>query len=199
MESQTDSALMKLVQAGDTNQLATLFERYHVGLFRYLLSLTRNRALSEDLVQEVFFRVLKYARSYDPALSFPVWLYGMARHARFDSLHKVRAELTGSEMGDIRSSEPMPEEVIARKQDVRFLREALEKLPDDKREVLVLSRFHNMRYEEIARILKCEIGTVKVRVYRALKELRETFGELSSNSPKGQMPFRASGDNLYDA
>jgi RNA polymerase sigma-70 factor (ECF subfamily) len=178
VESSTDSALMKLVQAGDSAQLATLFERYHLGLFRYLLSLTRNRALSEDLVQEVFFRVLKYARSYDPSLSFSVWLYGMARNACFDALQKGRAEMTGSEMEDIRSSAPMPEEVIARKQDVTFLEEALQKLPEDKREVLILSRFHNMRYEEIARILKCEIGTVKVRVYRALKELRESFCEL---------------------
>jgi RNA polymerase sigma factor (sigma-70 family) len=176
---------MKLVQAGDSAQLATLFERYHVGLFRYLLSLTRNRTLSEDLVQEVFFRVLKYARTYDPSLSFPVWLYGMARNVWFDSLHKGRAEVIGSEMEDIRSSAPMPEEVIARKQDVTFLQEALQRLPEEKREVLILSRFHNMRHEEIARILKCEIGTVKVRVYRALKELREKFCELR-------------GEKLYD-
>jgi RNA polymerase sigma-70 factor (ECF subfamily) len=176
---------MKLVQAGDSAQLATLFERYHVGLFRYLLSLTRNRSLSEDLVQEVFFRVLKYARSYDSSLSFPVWLYGMARNACFDALHKGRAEMTGSEMEDLRSSAPMPEEEIARKQDVTFLQEALQRLPEEKREVLILSRFHNLRYEEIARILKCEIGTVKVRVYRALKELREKFCELR-------------GEKLYD-
>jgi RNA polymerase sigma factor (sigma-70 family) len=178
LESLTDSALMKLVQAGDSAQLATLFERYHLGLFRYLLSLTRNQTLSEDLVQEVFFRVLKYARSYDPNLSFPVWLYAMARNVRFDSLQKGRAEMTGSEMEEIKSPAPMPEEVIARQQNVTFLQEALQKLPEEKREVLILSRFHNMRYEEIARILKCEIGTVKVRVYRALKELREKFCEL---------------------
>ena len=185
MESQTDNALMKLVQAGDSTQLGTLFERHHMALFRYMLHLTRNRALSEDLVQEVFFRVLKYARSYDPGLSFPVWLYGMARNACFDSLHKRRAELTGNEMSDIRSPEPMQEEAVARKQDVMFLQEALRKLPDEKREILVLSRFHNLRYEDIARILKCEIGTVKVRAYRALKELREKFCELR-------------GEKLYD-
>jgi RNA polymerase sigma factor (sigma-70 family) len=176
---------MKLVQAGDCTQLGTLFERHHVALFRYLLHLTRNRALSEDLVQEVFFRVLKYARSYDPGLSFPVWLYGMARNACFDAFNKRRPELTGSEMRDIRSSEPAPDEAIARNQDVIFLRQALRTLTDEKREVLVLSRFHNMRYDEIARILKCEIGTVKVRAYRALKELREKFCELR-------------GEELYD-
>jgi RNA polymerase sigma factor (sigma-70 family) len=179
VENPTDSALMKLVQAGDPSHLATLFERYHVALFRYVLQLTRNRALSEDLVQEVFFRVLKYAQSYDPSLSFPAWLYGMARNACFDALHKGRAEKSGGdELEEMRSSEPMAEDLVSRKQDAMHLQEALEKLSDAQREVLVLSRFHNLRYEEIARILRCEIGTVKVRVYRALKELREKFSEV---------------------
>ena len=178
MENQTDNALMKLVQAGDIAQLAVLFERYHVPLFRYLLQLTRNRALSEDLVQEVFFRVLKYAASYDPSLAFQVWLYRMARNAWLDSLRKRRPEISGDDLAEVRSSEPMPEEIIAQKEDTMFLQEALGKLPEDKREVLVLSRFQNLRYEDIALILKCEIGTVKVRVYRALKELREKFCEI---------------------
>lgn len=176
---------MKLVQGGDNAPLAVLFERHHLGLFRYLLHLSRDRAASEDLAQEVFFRVLKYSRSYDSNLSFAVWLYGMARNAYFDSIRKRRGERTSAEMSEIRSPAPMAEEVIAREQDARFLQEALEKLPDDKREVLVLSRFHQMRYEEIARLLQCEVGTVKVRVYRALKELRAHFCELR-------------GEKLYD-
>jgi RNA polymerase sigma-70 factor (ECF subfamily) len=185
VETQSDSDVMELVQAGDSAQLALLFERYHVPLFRYLLQITRNRALSEDLTQEVFFRVLKYARSYDRNLPFPLWLYGMARHAYFDSLRKQRAEVAGADVSETRSTEPMPEEVFARKQETMFLQEALQQLPDGKREVLVLSRFHNLRYEDIARILQCEVGTVKVRVYRALKELRERFCELR-------------GEKLYD-
>ena len=72
----------------------------------------------------------------------------------------------------------MLEEVLSRKQDVQLLTEALERLPESKREVLVLSRFQHMKYEDIARLLQCEIGTVKVRVYRALRELREHFCEL---------------------
>ena len=80
----------------------------------------------------------------------------------------------------------MLEQVLAHKQDVELLAEALGQLPDAKREVLVLSRFHNMRYEEIARLMHCEVNTVKVRVYRALKELRERFSELR-------------GEQVYDA
>ena len=92
----------------------------------------------------------------------------------------------------------MPEEQIARKQDITRLEAALQQLPAEKREVLVLSRFHNMRYEEIARILKVEIGTVKVRVYRALKELREKFCEVSGEARRTGAPFAEGGEKLYD-
>ena len=178
MEKLTDSEVMRSLQDGDTAQLAVLFERYHLSLFRYLLSLTGNRSLSEDLVQEVFFRVLKYAKSYNSQHSFAVWLYQLARNVHFDSHRKRRTETASFEDMDFPSSEPFPETMLARKQNVATLRAALKQLPDDKREVLVLSRFHNLRYEEIARLLKCEVGTVKVRVYRALKELRQVFCEL---------------------
>src|SRR5436853_177924 len=155
---------MKLVQAGDSSQLAVLFERYHAGLFRYLMQLSRNRALSDDLTQEVFFRVLKYAGTYDPDLPFSVWLYRMGRNAFYDSLRARSAEPMSPETLEVRSREPMPEEAFTRKQDRMFLEEALQNLSEEKREVLVLSRFHDLRYHEIATIMKCEVGTVKVRV-----------------------------------
>lgn len=178
METQTDSALMELVQAGDTAQLALIFERHHVALFRYLLHMTRNRAVSEDLVQEVFFRVLKYAKSYDPDCSFASWLYGMAHNAYRDCRHKTRGERAPESVPEAQSAEPIPEELFARKQDVLFLEEALQKLPEDRREILVLSRYQGLRYEEVAAILNCGVGAVKVRAFRALKELRETFHQL---------------------
>jgi RNA polymerase sigma-70 factor, ECF subfamily len=169
---------MRLVQEGDTSQLALLFERHHVALFRYLLRMTRNRALSEDLVQEVFFRVLKYAKSYDPDCSFARWLYGMSHNAWCDSRRKIHGEVAAIVLPETRSTEPVPEELFARKQDVLLLEEALQRLPEDKREVLVLSRYQSLRYEDIAAILECEIGAVKVRAYRALKQLREIFHQL---------------------
>ena len=186
MEEQSDNLLMKQVQAGDSSSLAILFERHHQALFQYLLHLSRDRSGSEDLVQEVFFRVLKYAHSYDPEAAFRVWIYGMGRNAYFDSLHKRRKEVKGVEMSEVESGEPAPEEMARRKQNAAFLKAALAKLPGEKREVLVLSRFHNMPYDEIARVMQCEVGTVKVRVYRALKELRQQFA-------------KATGEKLYDA
>jgi RNA polymerase sigma factor (sigma-70 family) len=199
VETQTDNSLMKRVQAGDTAQLAYLFERHHVPLFQYLFHLSRDRAASEDLVQDVFFRVLKYADSFDPAFPFTVWLYRMARNAYFDSLRKKKADAASDILENFPSDDPLPEEIATRSQDTMFLQEALQKLPEDKREILVLSRFHNLRYADIAQILKCETGTVKVRVYRALKELREKFCELhQAHRPSGGRCARSSGETMYD-
>jgi RNA polymerase sigma factor (sigma-70 family) len=169
---------MKQVQDGEVAQVALLFERHHIAIFRYLLKLSGNRALSEDLAQEVFFRVIKHAKGYDAKRTFTVWLYSIARNAYFDSQRKLRREVADDPLREAQSSEPMPEELMTRNQDVQFLQEALRRLPEDKREVLVLSRFQNLRYEEIARVLECEVGTVKTRMYRALKELRQRFCEL---------------------
>lgn len=183
MEAEDDSGVMQSIQLGDSAKLAVLFEKYHLPLFRFLLHLSGDRTLSEDLVQEVFFRVLKYAHSYDLRQSFRVWLYQAARHAYLDSLRKRRSEFPVEHALGIRSGEPMPEEKFTRKQDLQFLGQALAKLPEAKRAVLVLSRFQGLRYEEIGEILQIEAGAVKVRIYRALRELRETFHELQGEKP----------------
>lgn len=109
----------------------------------------------------------------------------MARNAYFDSHGNRFGKMADAGASNIRSSELLPEEVFIHKEDTMFLQEALQRLSEDKREVLVLSHFHDLRYEDIAKILQCEIGTVKVRVYRALKELRKNFCELR-------------GDRIYD-
>ena len=160
--------------------MAVLFERHHRALFRYFVSLNRDRELSEDLVQEVFFRMLRYRTSYDPNQSFVAWMYQIARHTNVDQAQKRRAEVVGIEEFGERRPEPVspapgPEESAARGQDLAVLKRALDRLPSDKREVLVLSRFQGMRYSDIATVLGCEEGTVKVRVYRAMRALEQLY------------------------
>jgi RNA polymerase sigma factor (sigma-70 family) len=178
MESASDSELMAQVANGESARLAVLFERYHLSLFRYLLHLSGDRALSEDLVQDAFMRVLKYAASYNRNLSFSVWLFGIARNAYFDTVRKRKPEVAGLELDEVRSNQRMPEDQVSQQQEMDALQQALRMLPENKREILILSRFQNMRHQEIARLLDCEVGTVKVRIFRALKDLRERFCEL---------------------
>lgn len=171
---------MAAVSAGEVQKLAVLFERHHRGLFRYFLSMNRNREASEDLVQDVFFRMLRYRGSYDAKQSFTAWMYQIARNASVDQAQKRRGEVIGiEEFADRRAdAAPGPEESAAQTQDVRLLRQALDRLPPDKREILVLSRFEGMKHEELAKVLDCEVGTVKVRVYRAMRALEQAYSAL---------------------
>jgi len=175
---------MAQVGAGEVSKLAVLFERHHRPLFRYFVSMNRNRELAEDLVQDVFFRMLRYRSSYDPRQSFTAWMYQIARNANVDQAQKRRGEVVGIEEFNERRPEPVstapgPEEAAARGQDLGLLKRALERLPADKREILVLSRFQDMKYEDIAAVLGCEVGAVKVRVYRAIRALEQIYFTLA--------------------
>jgi RNA polymerase sigma factor (sigma-70 family) len=183
-DSRADHILMQKVREGDLPKMAILFERHHGALFRFFLRLTGNRESSEDLVQDVFFRMLKYRHTYQDGNPFTSWMYQVARHAHLDGVAKRKGELTlddqrGEPRAEPASSEPDPSQIAARRQDLSLLRRALALLPVDKREVLVLSRYQDLKYEQIAGILDCDVGTVKVRVYRAIKALNRIFFELA--------------------
>lgn len=173
----SDEELMAQVRSGVGEMLGVLFERYHVALFNFYYRLTGERAVSEDLVQEVFFRILKYRHSYKPGTAFRAWMYQIARNARVDHLRKRRPETSWEpEM----SPAITPDDPAQEKQENALLHQALMELAEEKREVLVLSRFQDLKYEDIAKMMGCEVNTVKVRVHRALQELREIFRGLES-------------------
>ena len=172
-----DERLMQEVRDGEVGKLETLFDRHHRSLFHYFLHLTSNRAVSEDLVQEVFFRILKYRHTYQPDTSFRAWLFQIGRNAHLDYLgrHKGEVAMPEESAQDFASSEAPADRQVQAKQEAELLHRALAALPPEKREVLVMSRFLELKYEEIATALQCEVGTVKVRVYRALRELGDRF------------------------
>jgi RNA polymerase sigma-70 factor (ECF subfamily) len=170
--SLSDEELMAQVRSGVGEMLGVLFERYQVPLFNFYLKLTGERSGSEDLVQEVFFRILKYRQSYRPETSFRAWMYQIARNARVDYLRRHKPETS---LEPEMSPAFVPADSAQEAQEAALLRRALMQLPEEKREVLVLSRFQDLKYEEIAQLLDCEVGTVKTRVHRALQELREIY------------------------
>ena len=86
----TDNQVMLDVREGKVEKLAILFERHHVALFNFFLRLTGNRAASEDLVQDVFTRILKYRATYMGEDRFTVWMYKIARNAHIDSLAQTQ-------------------------------------------------------------------------------------------------------------
>ncbi|MBV9144584.1 MAG: RNA polymerase sigma factor [Acidobacteria bacterium] len=177
-----DEDLMLQVRDGVGEMLGTLFDRYQVPLFNFYCRLTGDRIVSEDLVQDVFFRILKYRQTYRPGTPFRAWMYQIARNVRQDYHRKHPESLPYEpEMSPAVTSRDSVETA----QQTALLQKALLMLPDDKREVLVMSRFQELKHEEIACLLECEVGTVKVRIHRALRELRSVFEKLTSVRPHG--------------
>ncbi len=173
------------LQAGDVSRLALLFERHHRALFNFFLRLTGERQASEDLVQDVFLRILKYHATYKPGTQFRAWMYQLARHAYLDRRKPIpaSAEVPLDALPvDPPSPAPAPSELLQKDQQAALVRRALARLPEDKREVLVLSRFHGLNYEQVGALLGCEVGAVKVRVYRAVRALRTILLEISGES-----------------
>lgn len=177
--SPTDNELMENVRDGRVEKLAVLFERYQTMLYNFFLRLTGNRAASEDLVQEVFMRVLKYRAGYMGDSRFNVWLFQIARNAHVDYLRKRKSTLPlDGQYIETHSREPLPEAAYETNREAELVRRALDRLPVQKRELLVLFRFQNLKLREIAELLGCQVGTVKAQVHRALKDLSRIYLDL---------------------
>jgi RNA polymerase sigma factor (sigma-70 family) len=170
-----DEQIMLEVRAGNIGRLEVLFDRHHKALFGYFMHQTANRAGSEDLVQDVFFRILKYRHTYQPETSFRAWMYQVGRNALADHANRRKPEVALPDNAGFSSGETPADQQVQNREEAAMVRRALASLPPDKREVLVMSRFLGLKYDEIAAILKIEVGTVKVRVYRALRELGDRF------------------------
>jgi len=183
--NETDENLMLAVRNGDVAQLGALFDRHHRALFDFFSRMTGSRTSADDLVQDVFFRILKYRDTFRNESRFKAWMFHIARNARFDYYKKRQGETAMPEDGiqNLQSRSPFPGQELEREQQAWLLECAMFQLPVEKREVLVLSRYQEMKYDEIAELLGCEVGAVKVRVHRALKELRDIFMKLSSEKP----------------
>jgi RNA polymerase sigma factor (sigma-70 family) len=181
---QTDEIVMLAVQQGKKEQLGVLFQRHQRGLFRYFFHLTRHQSMSEDLVQESFVRILRSAATFRPGGSFPSWMYQVARSAYFDQMRKkvVHGEvpLFGPEDGVGTPSDAAgPESIAVNEQEAALIRHALDRLSAEKRELLIMTRYQDLSYSEIAAITNCEVATVKVRIHRALDALRKEYRNLT--------------------
>ena len=178
VEAPTDHELMIAVRAGEVRKLGDLFERHHRPLYGFFVRLTNQPSVSEDLVQIVFYRILKYRHTYRDEGKFSAWTYHLARKVAADHFRKHASTPIPTDPADLldqTDAGPPPSDQAATAEDTVLLRAALARLPLEQREVLVLSRLQNLEHKEIARLLDCSVGAVKVRAHRALKELREVY------------------------
>ena len=179
MQAVSDEQLIQWVAAGDASCLGTLFERHHRNVYRFCLQMTRQRAVSEDLVQEAFLKMLKGAKSFRGDGSFKAWMFNIARNVTYDHLRKARRfasphdedEVLEEQLIDSRSAE----QSAAGRESLQNLMQAMAGLPEAVREVIWLGRFEFSRYDDLGAALGCNPGTARVRMHRAMKQLNETF------------------------
>ena len=184
MHALTDNALMLKVKSGELDKLGLLYERHKNRLFGFFYHLNGNAAVSEDLVQNVFIRILKYRNTFTGEGQFTAWMFRMARNVNNDHYRKNQKII---HMSSDRASMSTPEDmedlntVMDQEDDISQLSRALQRLPLDKREILILSKYKEIKFSEIGKMLGCSEGAAKVKAHRALKDLRKIFLQLESN------------------
>jgi RNA polymerase sigma-70 factor (ECF subfamily) len=185
-ETLSDHELMLAVRDGDLDALGDLFERHHARLFGFLVKLTNHRVAAEDIAQTVFQRMLKYRHTYRDDGSFTAWMYHLGRRCAADHFRKHNAAPAATDpavLQDHVDETPHAGERAATRDDHALLHSALNRLDRDDREVLLLSRFQELSFAEIATILECSVGAAKVRAHRALRELRDAYFQLQKEKP----------------
>lgn len=174
-----DEKLMEAVKNGDLHKASLLFERFNKRIFNFLARMTNDREVAEDLTQNVFERMIKYRHTYKPELKFQSWLYQMARNA-FSDHYQFQKQRTPVKMEVEKLNDQLPDllDAMEQEENEKRLIRALAQLPDDYRELLVLTRFQHLKYEEVANYLDLTVANVKVKVHRAISQLRQNYFQL---------------------
>lgn len=149
--------------------------------------MTRHREASEDLLQNVFYRMLRSRHTFTGEGEFKTWMYSIARNVVKDYLKKSRRQPGSYDTGELAErigASTRMDEMLEHRLELKALQRALNALSTESREVLILSRFQDMRYEEIAGVLDISVGAVKVRVHRAIAQLKELYTETEQNKPE---------------
>jgi len=177
-ESRSDHALMLAVRDGELDALGELFERHHGPLFGFLVKFTGQRTAAEDIAQVVFERMLKYRHTYRDEGNFTAWMYHLARRCAADHFRKANAAPHATDPVDLQhhaDDRPHAGDTAIVRDDHALIHTALARLDQGDREVLLLSRFQELSFAEIAGILECSVGAAKVRAHRALQQLRTVY------------------------
>lgn len=175
----TDEQLMEAVKNGDLQQASLLFDRYHKRLFNFLARLTLERESAEDLTQNVFLRMIRYRNSYRDGMRFQSWIYQVARNVFSDHYQAQKNKRSGFINVEQISDHLMDlEEEKQLEEKEHLLRRSLALLSDEQRELLALTRFQHMKYEEVAELMDTTVANIKVKVHRAIAKLREHYFQL---------------------
>jgi len=176
-----DEVLVSACRRGDQDAFATLVERYQGKIYNLAYRLLGNADDAGEMAQEVFCRAYVKLGEFRGEASFSTWLYRIAHNICYDELRRRRrrpvasleAETESGTRLEVPAPQPGPAELCARQAVRERLQQLIATLPPDQRTALVLRDIQDLSYEEMAQVLQCSLGTVKSRLNRARRTLRD--------------------------
>lgn len=188
-QDQTDADVMLRVKSGDQSAFDYLVQKYRRPMVSFMYRMARNSSAAEDLAQEVFLRVYRSRETYEPSAKFTTWLYRIAtnlavNHAR-DTRHErpevqVSLDEPDEETGttiELPDGTPNAEQLIVRRERMLAIRKKVEALPEQQRLAVVMHKYQQMDYKQIADVLKKSESATKSLLFRAYETLREQLKE----------------------
>ncbi len=183
----SDAEVMLRVKGGDESSFAYLLTKHRDPVVNYLYRMVQNAAVAEELAQEVFFRVYRARANYVPTAKFTTWLYRIATHVALNSLRNGRharketplEELSGEKERGVRDPSPTVEENLVAEARALEIRRAVQSLPDKQRAAVILHKYQELDYGQIAQSLECSQSAVKSLLFRAYETLRERLAHMA--------------------
>jgi len=178
MQTTSEEVLIGRIAGGDRLAMQVLFARHHVRVYRFVLRMVRNEATAEDLISEVFLDVWRQAQKFEGRSAVSTWILSMARFKALSALRRrTEDELDDETAGTIEDPGDDPETALAKKDKGAALRQCLEKLSAEHREIVDLVYYHEKSVAEVSIIVGIPEATVKTRMFYARKKLSELLKE----------------------
>lgn len=183
-----DAQLMLRVKDGDAASFTLLLEKHRAPVVHFLYRMVQNYAIAEELAQEVFLRVFRSRASYEATAKFTTWLFRIATHLALNSLRDGKNDRAQERLDD-NSAEGRVREVEDRKASVEQsmvyqikldeVRQAIASLPEKQRAAVLMHKYEEMEYSQIAKVLNCSESAIKSLLFRAYESLRARLAHLA--------------------
>ena len=183
-----DAELMLRVKDGDGASFAILLEKHRLPVIHFLYRMVQNQAVAEELAQEVFLRVYRSRGSYEPTAKFTTWLFRIATHLALNSLRDGKhqrleehldddsAETPARQLSDLR---PSVEQNMMHQARMEEIRRAVATLPEKQRAAVLMHKYEEMEYSQIAKVLNCSESAIKSLLFRAYETLRARLAHMA--------------------
>ena len=182
-----DAELMLRVREGDPASFALLLERHRVPVIHFLYRMVQNQAVAEELAQEVFLRVYRSRHSYEPTARFTTWLFRIATHLALNQIRDRRHEKSSESLDEdprdgisrqVADTLPNVEQDLLRQARLNEVRQAIETLPAKQKAAVLMHKYQEIEYSQIAKVLSCSESAVKSLLFRAYETLRSRLAHM---------------------